>query len=896
MSSSISSGPSRYGHGQSVGSKWERLAVLTEEQQAAVAALGAACSQRPVPDVVLAREAEGREPAAPPTPSSPSWPASPRAGVDAAAPAPARDVVLQHSSDFYAWLSELEAARGRETAARFGTYQAELAGHLAACAGVLESCEALAAACAALGAGHAGVSAAGAPLAARCEALEAQRSAREALASALRARLARFDDLERLGLEAASAAASPDPAGLLARLDDALAFLAAHPHWAGAAAAAARLRQLQARTLSALRARVAGALRAASAAAVAERAARSGGVEGAGGGRAAASRRASASEEAAAGAGAAEGAVASDAPGGTSIAGASPPDAPDDAPAESVPASAASPSPSTDEGVEALAAVRFRAVAEPALGPLLAGVEARAGSRPEYARLLSDCQGSYCGARLVVLAPVVYAALARGAGLPPGEQIAAADVLLRRLCREEAALFRRFFPASAQRDALGRLVEPLAQRAYDALRPRVVAEQALDALCAAADAAAAAAAETRGGGAAPADELVAPTFRRVLADVRERLTFRAQAFIRERVAGHAAVPTDFDGYYSLDGRGQGGVARAVQGGDAAAGSAMRADGASESVGPGGVAKGDGDPPTDSSTPPAGPPAARQYPPVTATLALLGQLAPRLDARIFAGLAHEALAAATLAVLAGSRAVAKLPGCTPLQAQLFGVSQLLALREGAARHPTTFAVVQRDLDFSHTRETLRRAASGQLPLFTLSSSNAVLQLMSRGAPRLLESRFDAKKELERELKFSCESFIMSVTKLVVEPALSFMSKAAAAGKVPAAPAGGSGADKEAAVGSKPLHQLAFASPERVAELSQRLRGALAGVLPEAATALRASLPDGGSRSALAGPIAGNVAEALGQLEDLLAREFPEGTLDPTSVLTRDEVAAALRVLG
>lgn len=90
--------------------------------------------------------------------------------------------------------------------------------------------------------------------------------------------------------------------------------------------------------------------------------------------------------------------------------------------------------------------------------------------------------------------------------------------------------------------------------------------------------------------------------------------------------------------------------------------------------------------------------------------------------------------------------------------------------------------------------------------------------------------------------------------------------------------------------------AFASPERVAELSQRLRGALAGVLPEAATALRASLPDGGSRSALADPIAGNVAEALGQLEDLLAREFPEGTLDPASVLTRDEVAAALRVLG
>lgn len=68
------------------------------------------------------------------------------------------------------------------------------------------------------------------------------------------------------------------------------------------------------------------------------------------------------------------------------------------------------------------------------------------------------------------------------------------------------------------------------------------------------------------------------------------------------------------------------------------------------------------------------------------------------------------------------------------------------------------------------------------------------------------RTPSTQELERELKFSCESFIMSVTKLAVEPALSFMSKAAAAGKVPAAPAGGAGADKEAAVGTKPLHQL------------------------------------------------------------------------------------------
>lgn len=77
-----------------------------------------------------------------------------------------------------------------------------------------------------------------------------------------------------------------------------------------------------------------------------------------------------------------------------------------------------------------------------------------------------------------------------------------------------------------------------------------------------------------------------------------------------------------------------------------------------------------------------------------------------------------------------------------------------------------------------------------------------------APRLLQPQTTpaASQELERELKFSCESFIMSVTKLVVEPALSFMSKAAAAGKVPAAPGAVAGAGKDGAAGAKPLHQL------------------------------------------------------------------------------------------
>ena len=43
-----------------------------------------------------------------------------------------------------------------------------------------------------------------------------------------------------------------------------------------------------------------------------------------------------------------------------------------------------------------------------------------------------------------------------------------------------------------------------------------------------------------------------------------------------------------------------------------------------------------------------------------------------------------------------------------------------------------------------RDYLRRTLSGQLPLFSLSSDNAVVQLLGKGGPRIAESQVDSKK--------------------------------------------------------------------------------------------------------------------------------------------------------
>lgn len=49
-------------------------------------------------------------------------------------------------------------------------------------------------------------------------------------------------------------------------------------------------------------------------------------------------------------------------------------------------------------------------------------------------------------------------------------------------------------------------------------------------------------------------------------------------------------------------------------------------------------------------------------------------------------------------------------------------------------------------------------------------------VTRSGPRVVEANLDPKKDLDRQLRVQCEALIMSTTKAVVEPLLSFITKA------------------------------------------------------------------------------------------------------------------------
>lgn len=69
-------------------------------------------------------------------------------------------------------------------------------------------------------------------------------------------------------------------------------------------------------------------------------------------------------------------------------------------------------------------------------------------------------------------------------------------------------------------------------------------------------------------------------------------------------------------------------------------------------------------------------------------------------------------------------------------------------------------------------------AGEASLFSLSSSNAMVQMLGKGGPRVVAASIDSKRDLEQQLKACCESFILNMTKAAVEPMLGFITKVTA----------------------------------------------------------------------------------------------------------------------
>lgn len=483
---------------------------------------------------------------------------------------------------------------------------------------------------------------------------------------------------------------------------------------------------------------------------------------------------------------------------------------------------------SVSEGVEAsVIYVRFKAAASE-LKPVLEEIESRS-SKKEYVQILDECHKLYCEQRLSLVKGIVQQRISefsKKEALPSLTRSGCAYLM--QVCQLEHQLFDHFFPSSSEDiSSLAPLIDPLSMFLYDILRPKLIHETNVDLLCELVDILKV---EVLGEQLSRRSESLAglrPTLERILADVHERLTFRARTHIRDEIANY--IPSDEDLNYP---------SKLEQ----SAGTKLETTSANEN-------------PDVYKT---------WYAPLEKTVSCLSKLYQCLEQAVFTGLAQEAVEVCSESIQKASKLIAK--RSTPMDGQLFLIKHLLILREQIAPFDIEFSVTYKELDFSHLLEHLRRILRGQASLFDWSRSTSLARTLS---PRVLESQIDAKKELEKSLKATCEEFIMAVTKLVVDPMLSFVTKVTA---VKVALSSGNQNQKVDSLVAKPLKDQAFATPDKVAELVQKVTAAIQQELPLVMAKMKLYLQNPSTRTILFKPIKTNIVEAHIQVQSLLKAEY------------------------
>ncbi|KAK8973178.1 hypothetical protein V6N11_049525 [Hibiscus sabdariffa] len=482
---------------------------------------------------------------------------------------------------------------------------------------------------------------------------------------------------------------------------------------------------------------------------------------------------------------------------------------------------------SLSEGVEAsVIYIRFKAAASE-LKPVLEEIESRA-SRKEYVHILSECHKLYCEQRLSLIKGIVHLRIsefAKKEGLPSLTRSGCAYLM--QVCQLEHQLFDHFFPSSSEDvSSLAPLIDPLSTFLYDTLRPRLIHETNVDFLCELVDILKV---EVLGEQLSRKSESLAglrPTLERILADIHERLTFRARTHIRDEIANYIPFDEDLDYPAKLQN--------------------------SEDV------------KTETTSADTNPFVFKTwYPPLEKTISILSKLYSCLESEVFTGLAQEAVEFCSDSIQKASKLIAK--RSTPMDGQLFLIKHLLILRE---------------------QEHLRRILRGQTSLFDWTRSTSLARTLS---PRILESQVDAKKELEKSLKATCEEFIMAVTKQVVDPMLSFVTKVTA---VKVALSSGTQNKKVDSVMAKPLKEQAFATPEKVAELVQKVNSAIQQELPLVIAKMKLYLQNPTTRTILFKPIKTNIVEAHIQVQSLLKSEYSPEEKSTINMVDIQELEAQL----
>lgn len=414
---------------------------------------------------------------------------------------------------------------------------------------------------------------------------------------------------------------------------------------------------------------------------------------------------------------------------------------------------------------------KFQAAA-PKLRMVISEIEKRAETNADYANLLGDIQREYAARRSRVAGVATGGAL-RGAAAAKGARdhcslVRAACSLLAHAARDECALYSHFFSHSSP--ALEEYLQSLCNGLYETLRPHIIHINHLETLAELCVILRVEVIEEQVNNDPVRLAALGACARALLQDAQERLVFRAHVHLRADVLMYRPAHGDLAYPDKLIMMEQIAMEQSLKRSDSRNSMVSDISVTSQEVANINV---------EAQRRPQASPAdlhGMWYPGVRRTLAALSRLYRCLEKKVFQGLAQEAISLCVQSIDNATKQI--ISNTTSIDGELFQIKHLLILREQIAPFQVDFVIKETTLDFSNVKNAAYGLLQKPRQIFSLNSNNALLEFLLEGTPMVREHLLDSRKEVDRQLKACCETFIKDATEILAGPMITFIEKAQA----------------------------------------------------------------------------------------------------------------------
>ncbi|XP_059143822.1 conserved oligomeric Golgi complex subunit 3-like isoform X2 [Physella acuta] len=535
---------------------------------------------------------------------------------------------------------------------------------------------------------------------------------------------------------------------------------------------------------------------------------------------------------------------------------------------------------------------KFRTNA-PRVKSLTEQLEIRTEKDNEYANTLADCYNFYFSQREALLGPSISTTITDLASKHVRDHCAlmrSGCAFMVHVCEDEYQLFFNFF--SKGTPLLDQMLERICNNLYDVLRPLIIHINHLETLSELCSILKIEMMEEHVK--QNPQELVAfeSVCQQMLMDIQERLVYRTYIYIKSDILQYNAAPGDLAYPEKLEMMES--IAESIKKGKPPRTSHSRTpSNASSTSHEVAMLTGAGDTNSDSymsngslnngadedmqevpldrsleepgSNMPMSPADLHGmwYPTVRRALVTLSKLYRCIDKTTFQGLSQETLQACIVSLKNAKEGIVKRKQ-SKLDGELFLIKHLLILREQIAPFQADFSIRETHLDFSKFKDAAYSLFNKKSQLFSLNSNNALLQFILEGTPQVTELFVDSKRDVDQQLKTSCEDFIHHVTEVFVAPLQSFISRANIVTSL----------KKEEVSTKVTLRQQPFATPEKVHDVVAETYKNLKTKLPMVQRSMSLYLANRDTEAILFRPIKVNVQQSFIKFQELLSQEYTE----------------------